>query len=297
MLLDHSKFDSTVTVEHLRLIHRVYMRAFKSAELARLLRCQINNKCRTMGGIRYNVKGTRMSGDFDTALGNTLLNYIVIKDVMEKSGVKFRLLVDGDDSVVVLERSDVEKVQLNIFAEWGFETKCAVVNEIHKVEYCQHWYVDAPVPFFSRHPAKVISSYAMTLINYMGRGFEKHFRGCMMGEAHISKGVPIIGPLCEEQAHGPFILDPDSRYRLTRPKVSVDTEASRMAFCETFGISPDQQEEYERIPLTLIASHYNGRNNRAHADPHSDPRGVTSELAFHRGYSLKRWLGEVLEGA
>lgn len=250
LLLDHKHFDSSVTVEHLRMLHAIYIRTFKSKRLAWLLRHQLDNKCRTANGIKYRVKGTRMSGDFDTALGNTLLNYIVIRDCLYAQGIKFKLLIDGDDSVVVLSVRDAGKLDLTRFSAWGFTTKSKLVYDISDVEYCQHFYVDAPTPFFARHPAKVLSSYALSLRYYQGKAFEKYFRGCMMGELHVSRGVPIVGPLVEEQAHGKYILDDDHRYRLTLDPVNINIEESRVAYHRTFGITPTEQVAMEKVPLT-----------------------------------------------
>lgn len=63
LLLDHCKFDSSVTIEHLRMLAKIYLAILPYKTLKMLLRLQIHNKGRTQGGIAYSIDGTKMSGE------------------------------------------------------------------------------------------------------------------------------------------------------------------------------------------------------------------------------------------
>lgn len=72
--LDHSKFDSSISAELLKVEHLVYWKQFKNKWLRHLLKYQINNRGYTKSGIRYSIRGTRMSGDYNTGLGLSLIH-------------------------------------------------------------------------------------------------------------------------------------------------------------------------------------------------------------------------------
>lgn len=65
-----------MSVQALKWEHSIYNAMFRSDELAELLGWQLTNKgfARTTDGlIKYEVKGCRMSGDMNTALGNCMI--------------------------------------------------------------------------------------------------------------------------------------------------------------------------------------------------------------------------------
>lgn len=103
ILLDHSRFDSTINVEHLKATHRKYQKAFRSKSLQKLLNCQIHNKGRSKHGITYQTYGTRMSGDPDTGCGNSVVNADVLWAYFKYSKIlKYDFILDGDDSILSL---------------------------------------------------------------------------------------------------------------------------------------------------------------------------------------------------
>jgi hypothetical protein len=78
--LDASRFDQHVSHDALLWEHGVYLDCFKEPKhfkrLARLLKYQEVNRCfgeTPDGDVNYTIKGTRMSGDMNTSLGNCVL--------------------------------------------------------------------------------------------------------------------------------------------------------------------------------------------------------------------------------
>lgn len=272
VLLDHSAFDASVRVEHLRWCHKQYLKALPSKTLRWLLSKQIHNRCQTPGGIRYEVEGTRMSGEFDTALGNTMLNTAAIKYVL--CDIYFQLMVDGDDSVVIMEARDLQKFKdrFHFFERLGFKTKCEVVYNPHEVEYCQGRYVDAPVPFFCRDPRKILSNISICC-RWYGKHTDRYLGGVALGELHLYSGVPVVSALLSQLLVKRPIFDEDIRYKLSLANTSIDTEASRVSFYETFGISPAEQVAMEQTSFTPSL------NNRSRANYYSLPLACEVEYS------------------
>ncbi len=143
--LDATKFDMHVSPEMLKWEHSIYKDLYRhDPELGRLLRMQIYNKgvgyCDD-GSLRYKVKGRRFSGDMNTALGNCLIMCAMIYAYAEERGVNIRLMNNGDDCVIFMDRSDLSKFHIGLeawFIEMGFRmTREAPAYELEQIEFCQ----------------------------------------------------------------------------------------------------------------------------------------------------------------
>lgn len=248
ILLDHSAFDSSITVDHLKSCHRFYRRLNPSRHLQRLLKFQLNNKGFSKNGICYKVKGTRMSGDYDTALGNTLVNYIVLRSWLRHCNVHGDIILDGDDSVVVIERSNLHKLSYDHFAKMGFTTKHEVVFELDEVEFCQSKFLPSDPPRFARNPLRALSRYNISVRSYHGSGWFRYLAGVGLGEMAVSVGVPIlsiVGAKLASLSNNP-LHDTESLYRsaITGTTAAIDATV-RDAFYRAWGISPDEQVAIE----------------------------------------------------
>lgn len=105
--LDASRFDQHVSADALQFEHSIYNRVFSSVELARLLRWQVNNRGvgrADDGVIHYRKRGSRMSGDMNTALGNVILMVCMVHLYCTELGIHARLINNGDDCVLIVER-------------------------------------------------------------------------------------------------------------------------------------------------------------------------------------------------
>lgn len=195
--LDASRFDAHVSEELLKLEHRFYVKLFKCRELHKLLRLQRNNKCYTRNGMCYSLRGGRMSGDMNTALGNNVLQWAMISVWLDECGVKGKFIFDGDDSVIVINRSDLHKMDLSIYESFGMKAKLHVRYALEEVEYCKGRFFGAvPELIFARDPLTALTKDCYTtrllstnkeLTDYM------YTLGCCM--AHMYSGVPLMWKL------------------------------------------------------------------------------------------------------
>lgn len=143
--LDATKFDMHVSPAALAWEHGVYMSLFPGdRNLERLLRWQMDNKgaayCED-GSLKYKVRGKRFSGDMNTGLGNCLLMCAMVYAYAASCGVKVKLLNNGDDCVVIMEKTDLVVFNSGLdewFMDMGFRMVAeAPVYELHNIEFCQ----------------------------------------------------------------------------------------------------------------------------------------------------------------
>lgn len=244
LLLDHSKFDSCVNEHYLKWTHRQYVRTYRNRFLRYLLSKTIFNKGYSFTGVRYRVRGTRMSGDYDTALGNCLVNQLLLSSWLKE--FKHHILLDGDDSVVILEKRDLKDCMDNFvhFEKMGFDTKCEVVYELSDVEFCRSRLLPLDPPRFARDPVRVLSHWnvANTFVNT--DTWVRYLAGVGCGELCLNAGVPILGPCARKLANlhkKPLVL---SSYRYAGNLSigsEVITDEARVLFQQVYGISPAEQ--------------------------------------------------------
>lgn len=187
---DHSKFDSSINVDHLKFEHGIYNRVFKDSQLRILLKKQIHNKGFSRNGINYSVLGTRMSGDYNTGLGNCLLNRAVLESML--IGIKSEIMLDGDDSIVIVEKRDLRKVDLAHFKRCGFTTEVTRTEDINEVTYCKRRLCLSSPPMMVRNPIRAMSNMAITAYNYGALGFKYWALGALECERLSNPGVPIF---------------------------------------------------------------------------------------------------------
>jgi hypothetical protein len=118
-----------------------------------MLKCQLTNRCKTQTGYGYKVKGGRMSGDMNTALGNCLLMVIMCFAYMLSLMIKFEVLDDGDDVLVFFERIHLKKVIDTCHAAFlSFGQEVKVENIAYKLE---------EIVFCQARPVKIEGSWVM----------------------------------------------------------------------------------------------------------------------------------------
>jgi len=143
--LDATKFDMHVSAAMLEWEHSVYQDLFPGdRRLRKLLRWQVDNVGRGYaedGKLKYKVRGKRFSGDMNTALGNCLIMCAMVHAYAKVRGVECKLVNNGDDCVVFMERKEEEKFRKDLsvwFLRLGFRmTVEATVDVLERVEFCQ----------------------------------------------------------------------------------------------------------------------------------------------------------------
>jgi len=277
--LDAKRFDKHVASECLEQEHRVYNTLWKDPTLAKLLRMQINNKGRSMCGIKYKVKGNRMSGDYNTGLGNCLLVAAMVEEWLRRLKLKrFDYFADSDDCLVFLERADLQRLLDDVdqaFLEYGHEvTVDEVAYELWDVQHCQAKpVVTASGVRMIRDWRKVVSqAFAGYAHYYDPKGGMRVMKSVAQCELVLNAGVPILQPmsqhilrLLESKRFATLDLRDKSAWLASiearrrhfdwTDDVSVEiTPEARSSFERVFGVTREQQLAIEARLCSLTYS-------------------------------------------
>jgi len=264
--LDATKFDMHVSEPMLAWEHSIYNSIYQCKELETLLKWQMFNVGRGYcddGKLRYKVKGRRFSGDMNTALGNCIIMCALIYAYSRERGVPTKLMNNGDDCVVFMERRHLAAFSAGLdkwFLEMGFrmtvEEPC---YELAQIEFCQmHCIRTSNGPVMVRNIPSSVSKDCMSIVPLDTETAMRKWLGAVgeCGEA-LTKGVPIsqefyrffsrcgtkgsniansvqfrtgIHMLMHDLKMDNSLVDPQSRYDVWR----------------AWGILPDEQEIIER---------------------------------------------------
>lgn len=253
--LDHTSWDAHVTSNLLKLEHKFYNKLAKNRWLRALLKKQLNNYGRTMNGVVYKTKGRRMSGEYNTSLGNTLINYWIIKSVCILCGISNSSIVcNGDDSILILERKDYKSFDLNLFKFFNQETKLEKVTSIfEEVEFCQCQPVLAKGIYrFVRKPERVISrSTCMT--EDFSKCVKRYFMSIGLCELALNRGIPILQAfslrliqLADGNRPLDSVRDFKAKFEPDLQILPIDFK-TRESFSRAFGYTIEQQLYLEKI--------------------------------------------------
>lgn len=275
--LDHSKFDSTVNITHLKELHRIY-RKLCGKKVQNYLQYQYRNRGFTKHGIKYTSKATRCSGDFDTGLGNTLINIACILEVFHK--VKHDFILDGDDAVIIVERGT--QIDVANFEKFGFQTVLEVVDNIEQIDFCHGKIIDNEGWVFSRDPIRAISNQMACRKAYDVKGMARYLAGVGKCELACSAGVPILqawGQRLASYSDKPLMeQDVEWKMRSMAPneKVKEITPQARLTFEKAWNISPALQIAIEDMLLPKTPCMVNKCKDAC--------SGVTESFIFNHDY-------------
>lgn len=253
ILLDASKFDTCVDIKWLKWVMKVIRACFpkKFWKLIYKLWSQtLINIGRTNKGLKYRTHGTRASGDMDTGLGNSIIMWSMLTRYLDLAGVKGSILVNGDDSVLVLDRSDLHLLDERCFKRWGFNMKREVVYSIDDVEFCQAKIVRTEYGVtMARNPVRVLRRTGWSTILYRDKA--SFARGLGLCENAASYGVPIAGvigqKLMEFGSTRPRFVNTymydlfklmDAPWKRFKPNI---TSEARVSYYLAWGITPADQ--------------------------------------------------------
>lgn len=252
--LDHSKFDGHYAKELLDIEHDMWLVMFKSYLLKKLLKLQVNNVGFSQCGFKYKIKGTRLSGEYTTSDGNTTTNLGMIEVWLQSSGVtKYRLHINGDDSVVILDSSDLDKLlPLDFFNNFNMETELeAIAYDFRHIKYCQ----TSPIRVggawrMVKDPIRTLSRMSYADAKY-ALCRQRYVLGISLCELAVSSGVPMLQSFCLRNLNSKakplgsvdkYPAKVASQKHLELQDISLET---RTDFAEAFGISLSQQYAFE----------------------------------------------------
>ncbi|UHM27702.1 MAG: RNA-dependent RNA polymerase [Fushun diaea subdola tombus-like virus 2] len=198
VMADHSRFDAHVNPKLLLEEHRTYLRLRNySGELKELLKWQESSTGFSHGGIKYKVKGKRMSGDLNTALGNTLLNWAMLDSYCKDSDIDANIFLDGDDSIMCMEEQEIPSLS-EYCAQFGMETVVEITDDIRKAEFCQCRVIYTKRgPVMCRNPFKVLECMTKCPRRLMTEAEQNAvLSASALGELMQSPGLPMLAPAC-----------------------------------------------------------------------------------------------------
>jgi hypothetical protein len=261
---DHDNFDAHEHKSWIRAEHKFYAELMiEPREFLERAKTQLRYKGRTRGGIRYRSDGRRCSGDYNTGLGNSVVNLSIILDILKRARVPTKnwdTCVDGDDGVLGVSRQYVRRLLSRYltpasFALYGMSTRLEFVTEnLHEVEFCQSRLVDFGCDKrMIRLPLRVLSRAGYCLRNYQATGIGKWLRSVGDCELACNAGVPVL------QSYA-LMLQRFSKTTigLRQPEVVAAMRGAvhgpielpirsetRVSFAEAFGIGPSEQRDLE----------------------------------------------------
>lgn len=277
---DQSRFDQHISTDALEFEHSFYHRVFHSSELHKLLAYQLKSHgvvgCRD-GHVKYDVEGCRGSGDMNTGLGNSILQFSMMHSYAVSQGVadKVSYLVNGDDSLIITERATAKAFD-------GFSAYCAglgfvlkvepIVDVFEKVSFCQmqplyaagRWVMVRAFP--TAVNKDVVTTYALTKRNFLD-----YFAAVGECGLALSSGVPVY------QSYYTYLRSLGSPLDLSGelggmffwkgnldPLQAVVTDEARFSFYRAFGVLPEHQIAIELSYRSLPVPEWDGTSETQH---------------------------------
>lgn len=209
-----------------------------------------------------------MSGDANTSTGNSVLMYACVRKVARDAGLrKWDALVNGDDAVVFLQRSQLASFMEHVgpsFLEVGHEaTVSTVYNTWLEVEMGRARPILGSRGYFMGRDAFRIMSTAFVAHKHFHepRGGLRVIKTIAQGLLVLYQGVPIIQPYAEvilkqltdikimEEALDPEVLRVVKRAARGMDWLSVRaqpiTHDSRLSYYDAYGVGVDRQRQVE----------------------------------------------------
>lgn len=255
--LDHSKFDAHVNMQLLDAEHWFYKACCRSPELKRLLHWQRINRGQTKNGTRYVTRATRMSGDQNTGIGNSIINFAMTKALF--GHMKVCYYIDGDDYLLFVERKDQPHIKPELYRQFGMETKLeSVTSTIEHIDFCQTRPVFNGVGYtMVRNPKRMLSRVQWGVGRFSAAYIPKYLSS--VGKCLIStgQGLPVeqyIGRTLSSLS-SLYVLTPyhhsASRmpYRPGRAFVVEPSTATRFSYELAWNISVNQQLALEETTV------------------------------------------------
>lgn len=294
--LDASKFDQHTSKKALQFEHGFYLRPHANdPDLARMCDWQLRNRCYATcedGRVAWVTEGGRMSGDVNTALGNCILSATMLIAYCQERGIEARYMVDGDDCLVFMERSDVRTFMSGL-TRWykarGYLMKVeGPYEELHELEFCQSKLMHVSgKPLFVRNPFKAINQ-DHTWIVKGGMTHAEVLTATGLGGMSLYGDIPVLGAYYrmlagDRQLSSQVLKRLDLRSSWLRlAKIgegklySRPTTESRIEFFRTFGVHAVDQVILEDIYL----------NSKVSTTLPGDPNQIISTEQISASYRL-----------
>jgi hypothetical protein len=263
--MDHSKFDCHVNKDLLELEHRFYNECCKSWLLAKLLKWQKRNVGKTANGVKYLTMFTRMSGDQNTGLGNSLINYAMTVALLDKLKIKYCLYIDGDDFLVFVESANAHLVKAEGYKQFGMSTKLdSIATVMEKIDFCQSRPVFDGVSYtLVRSPIRMLERIQWGVGRFAPRYIRNYLTSIGQCCLSLGMGLPV------EQYIGETLTKLGGRkkvitemhysankmpFRVGKARIVKPALAVRLSYELAWGIPIPVQETLESLQVELSSS-------------------------------------------
>jgi hypothetical protein len=195
-----------------------------------------------------------MSGDQNTGLDNSEGNFGILDSWLERYGIRYQIYLDGDDSLVVIERRHKHLVDINYLKNYGQVTKSSYAYQLEHIEFCSTRPVFNGVGYtMVRDPARVIARIGWVVKSLSMRQRSAYVHSVGLCEAALNIGVPImgvLGPRIAAMGKGYYRIDREYWVKLAHLDTSKCysrhiTNAARYSMEAAYGISPSEQRMLE----------------------------------------------------
>lgn len=264
--LDASRFDQHVSRPALKWEHSIYMRIFdNNPELYQLLKQQLNNKGYAyVDGhkLKFEACGTRASGDMNTSLGNCIIMCTLVREYLRSKGIIAELLNNGDDCLVIMEKSDLYKIAdlADWFLDFGFEME--VEEPVFVFEQCvfcqtQPVLLDPVTDSYVmvRQPGAAFGKDALSLAVSTELGYRQWSYQVGVGGSALYGDMPVFCELykaykrngVESNVKNSLIISDSGFMRMSaKPRVRGEfrgtiSDDTRVSFYKAFGYIPSVQ--------------------------------------------------------
>lgn len=271
---DFSRFDSTVSQVLLECEHSVYRALFPNmpAIISELLDVQLNTKAFHVRGVAYTTVGRRCSGDPNTSIGNSILNYfchwVAWRDMPNWASVH-----EGDDGLAFLSNPPPDYAERLERAATLLGLRIEVIShiELEQAKFCgrtlhlDHLGAIRCQCDFNRTIPKLGSTVTPTNNARDPRLFRKQLLVAKcMSYLMTDHSTPIVGAFCAavvRAAHSDGLATPPARLFDRKHAMAISGQElsdvhtlahtahsdfdHRMAFYATTGIAPALQERFE----------------------------------------------------
>ncbi|APG76637.1 hypothetical protein 2 [Wenzhou tombus-like virus 14] len=269
LCLDHSKWDGHFNKELMELAHNFWKTLINHLKrfvkmVITLLVMQKKNYATTQHLLNYIFDAIRCSGEWTTAIENSKVNYTILKAVFPSAWI----LVNGDDSIVFIDRSEFNKLNiadiLQEFKIFGQETKLdRVATCMEEISFCQC----SPINFgeyykMVRDPIRAMSRAAYTSIEMTKDLLPRYLSGLGLCELSANSGVPILQSfalhlITKGDSSSPTTAVDRYPYAFEEDLRVIDVSyQTRHSFELAFGMSIPEQLEYERMFQHNVSSSY-----------------------------------------
>jgi hypothetical protein len=278
--LDASRFDQHVSKPALKWEHSIYNRIFDcNPELRRLLEKQLKNEGYAyVDGhkVKYKACGTRASGDMNTSLGNCIIMCTLVREYLRGKGIVAEFINNGDDCLVIMEKSDLYKIDdlASWFLDFGFEMEVEEpVYVFEKCVFCQTQpvLVDKANDIYVmvRQPEAAFGKDALSLCVSTELGYRQWSYQVGVGGSALYGDMPVFCELykaykrngVESRVKNSLLVSDSGFMRMSsKPRIRGEfrgtiSDDTRVSFFKAFGYLPSVQIAMEK---EISASNYSG---------------------------------------